>query len=44
VDGGDHSLIVGKRNLAAAGETQEHVDARILQAIAHFVSKTVRND
>jgi predicted alpha/beta-hydrolase family hydrolase len=44
VDGGDHSLIVGKRNLAAAGETQEHVDARILQAVAHFVSKTVRND
>ncbi|MEY2484783.1 MAG: uncharacterized protein QOH39_431 [Verrucomicrobiota bacterium] len=37
VDGGDHSLIVGKRHLAAAGEKQEDVDARILKAIAAFV-------
>ena len=42
VGGGDHSLIVGKRHLAAAGETQEDVDARILQAIAQFLSTSVR--
>ena len=38
VDGGDHSLMASKRQLAAAGETQEEVDHRILQAIAQFVS------
>jgi hypothetical protein len=37
VEGGDHSLIVGKKQLKAAGETQEEVDARILGAIANFV-------
>lgn len=38
VDGGDHSLQVLKRQLAAAGETQEQVDGRILEAITKFVS------
>jgi predicted alpha/beta-hydrolase family hydrolase len=38
VEGGDHSLQVLKRQLAAAGETQEEVDRRILEAIAKFVT------
>lgn len=38
VEGGDHSLQVAKRQLAAAGETQEEVDRRILEAIAKFVT------
>ena len=37
VEGGDHSLGVGKRDLAAAGETQAEVDRRILAAIQQFV-------
>ncbi|HEX8371500.1 MAG TPA: alpha/beta fold hydrolase [Chthoniobacterales bacterium] len=36
VEGGDHSLLVGKRQLSAAGETQNEVDARILAKIAAF--------
>jgi hypothetical protein len=40
VEGGDHSLQVAKRQLAAAGETQEEVDQRILEAIAKFVTTT----
>jgi uncharacterized protein len=39
VEGGDHSLLVGKRQLAAANETQEDVDRRILDAIAEFVAR-----
>lgn len=39
VDGGDHSLQVLKRQLNQAGETQEEVDARILQAIVQFVGR-----
>jgi predicted alpha/beta-hydrolase family hydrolase len=38
VEGGDHSLQVAKRQLAAAGETQEKVDQRILETIAKFVT------
>jgi hypothetical protein len=38
VNGGDHSLQVAKRDLAAAGETQEEVDGRILGAIQEFVA------
>jgi len=38
VRGGDHSLVVGKRALAAVGETQDDVDARILAAIEAFLS------
>jgi predicted alpha/beta-hydrolase family hydrolase len=39
VEGADHSLMVAKRHLQATQETQEDVDARILQQIAQFVSK-----
>ena len=38
VDGGDHSLRCGKRALAAAGQTQEEVNARILEAVRAFVT------
>ncbi|MEC8423673.1 MAG: alpha/beta family hydrolase [Myxococcota bacterium] len=37
VDGGNHSLVVGKRALAAAGEDQAAVDARTLAAIGEFL-------
>lgn len=37
VEGGDHSLIVSKRQLQAARETQDDVDQRILEAIAKFL-------
>jgi predicted alpha/beta-hydrolase family hydrolase len=39
VDGGDHSLVVGKRHLQATRETQEQVDERVLSAIAGFVER-----
>jgi predicted alpha/beta-hydrolase family hydrolase len=39
VEGGDHSLIVGKKQLRAAGESQEQVDGRILGAIAEFIAR-----
>jgi uncharacterized protein len=39
VEGGDHSLVVPKRQLQASGETQEHVDRRILKAITDFVAR-----
>ena len=39
VEGGDHSLIVPKRQLQAKGETQEDVDQRILNRIAQFVEQ-----
>jgi hypothetical protein len=38
VEGGDHSLRVTKRQLQATGETQEHLDQRILRTVAEFVS------
>jgi uncharacterized protein len=38
VEGGDHSLQVSKGQLAAAGETQEEADRRILEAIATFIT------
>jgi len=37
VEGGDHSLLVSKRQLEAARETQHDIDARILGAITSFV-------
>ncbi len=37
VEGGNHSLEVGVRALAARGETQEAVERRVLEAIATFV-------
>ena len=39
VEGGDHSLRVPKRQLQAAGETQEDVDQRIFEAVAGFVDQ-----
>lgn len=39
VDGGDHSLAVGKKQLAAAGETQDQVDQRVLSAITEFIGR-----
>jgi len=39
VEGGDHSLLVAKRQLQATGATQENVDQRILAAIAEFVDR-----
>jgi len=39
VEGGDHSLVVAKRQLTATGETQEKVDRRILEAISRFVAE-----
>jgi uncharacterized protein len=37
VDGGDHSLVVGKAALKALGSSQEEVDDGILTAIARFL-------
>ncbi len=37
VEGGDHSLGVGKRALQLTGETQAEVDRRIFEAIARFI-------
>jgi predicted alpha/beta-hydrolase family hydrolase len=39
VEGGDHSLDVGKRELAARGETQSAVDDGITRAIAAFLGE-----
>ena len=39
VEGGDHSLLVGKRQLKDSGTTQDEVDQRILSAIADFVAR-----
>jgi predicted alpha/beta-hydrolase family hydrolase len=39
VEGGDHSLAVRKRDLAARGLTEESVDAAITQAIADFLAE-----
>jgi uncharacterized protein len=38
VEGGDHSLLVRKRDLAAAGEIQDDVDRRVLEAIVSFAN------
>ncbi|HWP06181.1 MAG TPA: alpha/beta fold hydrolase [Polyangiaceae bacterium] len=39
VEGGDHSLAVGKRDLAARGLTQAAIDADVTQAIAGFLDE-----
>ncbi len=39
VEGGSHSLEVGKRALAAAGESQADVDGRIVDAIRAFLKR-----
>jgi predicted alpha/beta-hydrolase family hydrolase len=38
VEGGDHSLVVTKRQLEAEGQTQADVDERILHAIRQFIA------
>lgn len=38
VEGGNHSLEVGVRALAARGERQDDVDRRVLEAVAAFVA------
>jgi predicted alpha/beta-hydrolase family hydrolase len=42
VESGDHSLQVSKRQLQTAGETQEDVDQRILEAIGTFLRQVNR--
>jgi len=42
VEGGDHSLLVAKKQLKAAGETQQDVDLRILDAIRNFLARPLR--
>jgi uncharacterized protein len=42
VEGGNHSLEVGAKALAARGETQEDAERRALEAIAAFVRGLVR--
>ena len=39
VEGGDHSLLVGKMALKRQGRTQDEVDAEILAAVASFVTR-----
>ena len=39
VEGGDHSLLLSKRQLESAGETQHNIDAGILGAITSFVER-----
>ena len=41
VEGGDHSLLLTKRQLSVAGETQDNVDHRILETIKSFVAPLV---
>jgi predicted alpha/beta-hydrolase family hydrolase len=43
VEGGDHSLRVTKQQLLVAGETQDDVDLRILEAIHKFVQNVTAN-
>jgi len=38
VEGGDHSLLVGKKQLKASGETQDEIDQRVQHAIAGFAA------
>ena len=42
VEGGDHSLLVRKKDLA--NEAQEDVDQRILKIIAEFVARFTSAD
>jgi predicted alpha/beta-hydrolase family hydrolase len=41
VDGGNHSLEVGKRELSARNDTQPAVEARALTAIQAFLERTL---
>jgi hypothetical protein len=42
VEGGDHSLEVRKTDLKRVAETQDDVDARVLDAIGKFVAERGR--
>ena len=42
VEGGDHSLMVSKRQLELDNDTQESVEKRILETIARFVNSLAR--
>lgn len=42
VEGGDHSLLVTRKQLSGAGESQSDVDARILDAIGDFIARRIR--
>ena len=39
IESGDHSLLVRKRDLAAASETQNDVDRRVLEALGTFATR-----
>ncbi|KAL5552338.1 hypothetical protein UlMin_002514 [Ulmus minor] len=41
VDGGDHSLKIGKKHLQASGSTQDQAEDLALKAIAAFLSKSL---
>jgi len=41
VAGGDHSLVVSAKNLKMAGDTQEHVDTRVLEAIERYTAALI---
>jgi uncharacterized protein len=41
VDGGDHSLVVGKAALKALGSSQEKVDDGVRTATAHFLNEAL---
>ena len=42
VEGGDHSLGIAKRQLRDRNETQDDVDARVLEAIGAFVNELTK--
>lgn len=44
IQGGDHSLMVSKTRLAAAGETQDQVEERALAAIRSFLEGALGGD
>jgi tetrahydromethanopterin S-methyltransferase subunit G len=39
VEGGDHSLIVAKKQLQAANERQDEIDRRVVAVIEEFVGR-----
>jgi len=41
VEGGDHSLRVPKHQLKETGETQEHVDQLVYDAVARFIDRSL---
>jgi len=41
VEGGDHSLRAPQRQLKATGETQEHMDQLVYNAVARFIDRSM---